>query len=186
MVTAGLAALTLLLQGVPSSFVAYADVHSLRFYCCVCPLLTQSKENLTTLTEATNGLKTLDVFIGEKDYQALRVALRNPPIGNLRTSARKVIIAIDNKDAEEKVRVCERERGGRGGREREITCSRLETNLPTGNILRNMGMYRRFFYTRSQHGKPAGYVSDTPFWSCGELFRSCLPTEDCVPWICNL
>lgn len=69
----------------------------------------QTKENLTILTEATSGLKTLDFFIGEKDYQALRLALRNPPIGNLRTSARKVIINIDNKEAEEKVR------RGRGG-----------------------------------------------------------------------
>lgn len=66
-------------------------------------LLTQSKENLTSLTEATNGLKKLDFYIGEKDYLSLRVALRNPPIGNLRTSARKVIISIDDKDAEEKV-----------------------------------------------------------------------------------
>eukprot|EP00752_Nemacystus_decipiens_P015396 g13729.t1 len=61
-----------------------------------------AKENLTLLAEATSGLKTLDFFIGEKDYQALRLALRNPPIGNLRTSARKVIINIDNKEAEEK------------------------------------------------------------------------------------
>lgn len=61
-----------------------------------------TKENLSLLTEATTGLKTLDFFIGEKDYQALRLALRNPPIGNLRTSARKVIINIDNKESEEK------------------------------------------------------------------------------------
>ncbi|CAM9891819.1 unnamed protein product, partial [Ectocarpus fasciculatus] len=61
-----------------------------------------TKENLALLSEATAGLKTLDFFISEKDYKGLRLALRNPPIGNLRSSARKVIIGIDNKDAEEK------------------------------------------------------------------------------------
>lgn len=85
----------------------------------------KAKENLTLLTEATSGLKTLDSFIGEKDYKALRLALRSPPIGNLRSSARKVIISIDDKDAEEKVgkgdkckreRKTERERGGTGQR----------------------------------------------------------------------
>ncbi|CAM9603967.1 unnamed protein product [Ectocarpus sp. 8 AP-2014] len=61
-----------------------------------------TKENLALLSEATAGLKTLNVFIGEKDYKGLRLAMRNPPIANLRSSARKVIIGIDNKDAEEK------------------------------------------------------------------------------------
>ncbi|CAN0151088.1 unnamed protein product [Pylaiella littoralis] len=61
-----------------------------------------SKQNLASLTEATDALKTLDFFIAEKDYQSLRLALRNPPIGNLRASARKVIINIGDKDAEEK------------------------------------------------------------------------------------
>lgn len=128
------------------SFLTYTDVHALRCCCCVCLFLTQSKENLTSLTEATNGLKSLDFYIGEKDYQSLRLALRNPPIGNLRSSARKVIIGIDNKDAEEKVCVrvcfclcfcmfcvCERERW----RQRDfllrhlIACDCLEINLPT-------------------------------------------------------
>ncbi|CAN0041386.1 unnamed protein product [Scytosiphon promiscuus] len=61
-----------------------------------------TKENLVALTQATAGLKTLDTYIGEKDYPALRLALRNPPIGNLRASARKVIINMDNKDDEAK------------------------------------------------------------------------------------
>lgn len=66
----------------------------------------QTKENLAALTQATAGLKTLDSYIGEKDYSALRLALRNPPIGNLRASARKVIINMDNKDEEAKVCGC--------------------------------------------------------------------------------
>lgn len=80
--------------------------------CSSCLLLTQTKENLALLSEATAGLKTLDVFIGEKDYKGLRLAMRNPPIANLRSSARKVIIGIDNKDAEEKV--CDTQSRGGG------------------------------------------------------------------------
>eukprot|EP00904_Undaria_pinnatifida_P011296 jgi/Undpi1/7297/HiC_scaffold_22.g09770.m1 len=55
-----------------------------------------SKENLEKLTEAAAGLKTLDFYIGEKDYQALRLAMRRPPIVYLRASARKVIVSMDN------------------------------------------------------------------------------------------
>lgn len=62
------------------------------------------KENLTLLTEATAGLKTLDFFIGEKDYQSLRLAMRKPPVMYLRSSARKVIINLDDESVAKKVR----------------------------------------------------------------------------------
>lgn len=48
------------------------------------------------LTEATTGLKTLDFFIGEKDYMSLRQAMRKPPIVYLRSSANKVITNLDD------------------------------------------------------------------------------------------
>lgn len=63
----------------------------------------QSKENLEKLTEAAAGLKTLDFYIGEKDYQALRLAMRRPPIVYLRASARKVIVSMDNEVEAKKV-----------------------------------------------------------------------------------
>lgn len=67
------------------------------------PLQMQVKENLTLLTDATDGLKALDFFIGEKDYQSLRTAMRRPPIVYLRTSARKVIVNMDNEIEAKKV-----------------------------------------------------------------------------------
>lgn len=57
------------------------------------------KENVDILTEATAGFKTLDFFIGEKDYQSLRVAMRKPPIVYLRASARKVITNLDETES---------------------------------------------------------------------------------------
>lgn len=71
------------------------------------------KENLTLLTEATAGLKTLDFFIGEKDYQSLRLAMRKPPVVYLRSSARKVITNLDDESVAKKVqhekcRLCSR------------------------------------------------------------------------------
>lgn len=86
---------------------------------------SQTKENLALLSEATSGLKTLDSFIGEKDYKGLRLALRNPPIANLRSSARKVIIGIDNKDAEQQVCVTE---GGGGACERVVLIARSSSS----------------------------------------------------------
>lgn len=66
--------------------------------------LSKLKENLTLLTEATAGLKTLDFFIGEKDYQSLRLAMRKPPVVYLRSSARKVITNLDDESVAKKVR----------------------------------------------------------------------------------
>lgn len=55
------------------------------------------------LTEAAEGLKTLDFYIGEKDYQSMRLAMRRPPIVYLRASARKVIVNMDNEIEAKKV-----------------------------------------------------------------------------------
>lgn len=56
------------------------------------------------LTEATAGLKPLDFYIGEKDYQSIRLAMRKPPVMYLRSSARKVITNLDDEAVAKQVR----------------------------------------------------------------------------------
>lgn len=80
---------------VPSSLIMFDVTCTVRW--------VQMKESLTRLSDAATGFKPLDVYIGEKDYQSLRLAMRKPPIVYLRSSARKTIASIEDEVEAQKV-----------------------------------------------------------------------------------
>lgn len=62
------------------------------------------KENAPLVTDATDGLKALDSFVNEKDYLSIRSALRRPPINQLRSSSRTVILNLIDETRKAEVR----------------------------------------------------------------------------------